>query len=385
MVKKLFLSLTCGFFIFSLANAKDIPQIPQQTGPNANTVIIADSTLVNDSMVFVEKTAEKTSKAITKDPKNDFKNIMSASSVFESSYELNPRIESFVENYTDLHAANLEKMKDWGRPYFNMMDEIFTKHGLPLELKYLSVVESKLKSNAVSWAGAVGPWQFMPATARGLGLKVTKYKDERRDYYKSTHAAARYLKQLYNTYGDWLLVIAAYNCGPGGVNNAIRKSGSKDFYKLQYSLPAETRNHVKKFIATHHIMEGDGGLTTLTKYELDKREFTPGIVITDENLAAKIQELPGTKKITISGKYNSLVIAKQIAYNISDFNKLNPNFDQVMANAGNYDLRLPVEKMDMFLANKYLILNESLQLLLNAANHTKVENDEKAIKSLKKS
>src|SRR5690606_694733 len=276
-------------------------------------------------------------------------------------------------------------MKDWGRPYFNMMDEIFTKHGLPLELKYLSVIESKLKSNAVSWAGAVGPWQFMAATARGLGLKVTKYKDERRDYYKSTHAAARYLKPLYNTYGDWLLVIAAYNCGPGGVNNASKKTGSKDIYKLQYALPAETRNHVKKFIATHHIMEGDGGLTTLTKSELKNRDFSPGIVTTEENLAAKIQELPGTKKITISGKYNSLVIAKQISYDISDFNKLNPNFDHVMANAGNYDLRLPLEKMDMFLANKYLILNESLQLLLNAANHTKADTEEKVITSSKKS
>ncbi len=385
MVKKLFLSLTCGFFVFSLASAKEIPQNPQQTGPNVSTQFVTDSSIVNDSTVAGVKNLDKSNSAVLKDPKKDFKDMMAYSSANGAEYDLNPRIEGFVEDYTSKNASNLEKMKDWGRPYFNMMDEIFTKHGLPLELKYLSVIESKLKSNAVSWAGAVGPWQFMAATARGLGLKVNKYKDERRDYYKSTNAAARYLKQLYGMYGDWLLVIAAYNCGPGGVNNAIRKSGSKDFYKLQYNLPTETRNHVKKFIATHHIMEGDGGLTTLTKYELKDRDFNPGIVSTDENLVAKIKEVPGTKKLTISGKYNSMIIAKQIAYDIAEFNKLNPNFDQVMANAGNYDLRLPVEKMDQFLANKYIILNESLQLLLNAANNSKIEETSKASQALRKS
>lgn len=385
MVKKLFLSLTCGFFVFSLVSAKDIPQNPQQTGPNVSTQFVTDSSIVNDSIVVGVKSTDKLNPVVLKNPKDDFKDIMTYSSSNGSEFELNPRIESFVEDYTNKNASNLEKMKDWGRPYFNMMDEIFTKHGLPLELKYLSVIESKLISNAVSWAGAVGPWQFMAETARGMGLKVTKYKDERRDYYKSTNAAARYLKQLYGIYGDWLLVIAAYNCGPGGVNNAIRKTGSRDFYKLQYSLPTETRNHVKKFIATHHIMEGDGGLTTLTKYELKDREFNPGIVVTEENLAAKIQEVPGTKKLTISGKYNSIIIAKQIAYDIAEFNKLNPNFDQVMANAGNYDLRLPVEKMDQFLANKYVILNESLQLLLNAANNSKIDDTGKMSKSAKKS
>ena len=385
MVKKLFLSLTCGFFVFSLVSAKEIPQNPQQTGPNVSTQFVTDSSIVNDSIVAGVKNLDKSNSAVLKDPKKDFKDMMAYTSTDGAEYDLNPRIESFVEDYSNKNASNLEKMKDWGRPYFNMMDEIFTKHGLPLELKYLSVIESKLKSNAVSWAGAVGPWQFMAATARGLGLKVNKYKDERRDYYKSTNAAARYLKQLYGMYGDWLLVIAAYNCGPGGVNNAIRKSGSKDFYKLQYNLPTETRNHVKKFIATHHIMEGDGGLTTLTKYELKDREFNPGIVTTEENLVAKIKEVPGTKKLTISGKYNSMIIAKQIAFDIAEFNKLNPNFDQVMANAGNYDLRLPVEKMDQFLANKYIILNESLQLLLNAANNSKIEETGKTSQALRKS
>ena len=105
----------------------------------------------------------------------------------------------------------------------------------------------------------------MPATARALGLKVSKRSDERVDYQKSTHAAARHLKDLYNEFGDWLLVIAAYNGGSGNVYSAIRKSGSRNFWNLQYYLPAESRTHVKKFIGTHYIFEGQGGVTTLTK------------------------------------------------------------------------------------------------------------------------
>ncbi len=105
----------------------------------------------------------------------------------------------------------------------------------------------------------------MPATARILGLKVNRSHDERTDYFKSTHAAAKYLKDLYTEFGDWLLVIAAYNGGPGNVYSAIRKSGSRNFWNLQYYLPAESRTHVKKFIGTHYIFEGQGRVTTLNQ------------------------------------------------------------------------------------------------------------------------
>ena len=130
---------------------------------------------------------------------------------------LNPRAVSFVQDYMETHSKDLLKMKDWGRPYFNMIDVVLTRYDLPVELKYLAVIESKLKSSAVSWAGAVGPWQLMPVTARELGLKVSRKVDERTNYYKSTNAAAKYLRDLYSEFGDWLLVIAAYNGGPGNV------------------------------------------------------------------------------------------------------------------------------------------------------------------------
>ena len=141
----------------------------------------------------------------------------------DNGVRLNPRALSFVQDYMDKNTSNLIKLRDWGLPYFNMMDNILATYGLPTELKYLAVIESKLKTSAVSWAGAVGPWQFMPGTARGYGLKVTRTRDDRRDYFKSTHAAAKYLKVLFSEFGDWLLVIAAYNGGPGNVYSAIKK------------------------------------------------------------------------------------------------------------------------------------------------------------------
>jgi membrane-bound lytic murein transglycosylase D len=249
-------------------------------------------------------------------------------------------------------------MKDWGRPYFDMMDGILAAHGLPNELKYLAVIESNLKVYALSWAGAVGPWQFMPATARRMGLRVDQFADERTDYYKSTHAAARYLTELFALYGDWLLVIAAYNGGTGNVNAAIRKSNSHNFWDLQYYLPEESRNHVKKFIATHYIMEGNGGITTVTKEEAKDIAFA-GI---NSNLGE--EEIANSKTQTITGKYNSLIITKNIVMDLATFNRYNPDFDRQVAMNGNFNLRLPADKMDVFNAKKYQILDECLRVLI---------------------
>lgn len=191
-------------------------------------------------------------------------------SIDATAIKLNKQAATFVKDYIRRNDDNLSKIKERGELHFDMMDSVFNRYGLPVELKYLAVVESELKSTATSKVGAKGPWQFMPATAKVLGLKITRYSDERTNYRKSTRAAAIYLRDLYNMYGDWLLVLAAYNGGPGPVNAAIKKSGSRNFWKLQHFLPAESRGHVKKFIATHYWFEGQGGETTLTKAELKK-------------------------------------------------------------------------------------------------------------------
>jgi len=319
----------------------------------------ADANLQQTPSETIQLTAAKDSsgkEVFIHDPKDGFKNLFeSETAAGLNVHKLNPQAISFVQDYMEKHTDNLNKMKSWGKPYFDMMDGVLARHGLPKELKYLSVIESNLKSSAVSWAGAVGPWQFMPETARLMGLKVGRGKDERRDFTKSTYAAARYLTQLYGIYNDWLLVIAAYNGGPGNVNSAIRKSGSRNFWALQNYLPAESRMHVKKFIATHYIMEGEGGLTTLTKGETEKMMTatpTNAVVIND------------VESISVTGKYNSYVIAQSIGMDVTEFNRLNPAFDKQLSANGSYELKLPAEKITLFQANKPQILEQSIKVML---------------------
>jgi len=338
----------------------------QQAVSLESTVAVQTVAAVNikDSAAITPAVASST---VSK--KKGFKDLFDNDQANIAGPRLNPRALSFVQDYIEKNSEDLENMRGWGKPYFNVMDAILVSHNLPKELKYLAVIESRLHTSAVSWAGAVGPWQLMPVTARVLGLKVTRKIDERTNYIKSTHAAARYLNDLYDQFGDWLLVIAAYNGGAGNVMKAIRKSGSRNFWDLQYYLPAESRNHVKKFIGTHYIFEGQGGLCTLTKKETDENYGVNGTYIFNRRLTPA--ELEDAKSQTISGKYHSAVIAKNIVMDPADFNRYNPDFDKVMASASSsYEIKLPADKMELFNSNKYQILNESIQLLLNSATNT---------------
>ena len=210
----------------------------------------ANNTCVYDT-VNLSTSTELSEKKVTKAP----------------TVRLNSNATKFVKDYVSKNSSCLDKIKDRSDNYFTVMDKVFNSYNLPLQLKYLAVVESELKLKAVSHVGAVGLWQLMPGTAKELGLKVTSKYDERRLCYKSTKAAAIYLNDLYKQFGDWLLVIAAYNSGPGPVYAAIKKSGSRNFWRLQHYLPAETKLHVKRFIGTHYYFEGGGSITTLTKAE----------------------------------------------------------------------------------------------------------------------
>ena len=289
--------------------------------------------------------------------------------IASNAIRLNPRAKTFVADYTTKNRKSVIGIKDKGLVYLNMIDNIFTQHGLPTELKYLAIIESRLNSRAVSHVGAVGPWQFMAGTARDYGLVVNSKRDERKDYVKSTHAAARYLKYLYNEFGDWLLVLAAYNGGPGYVYNAIKKSKSRNFWVLQSYLPAESRNHVKRFISTHYILEGQGSITTLTKAEAAEQIGSLAGYLLNRSLTA--QELNDAHTTTISGKYRAVVIAKYVNMDADEFNRYNPKFDKIMdAEQNTYELKLPEENMEKFVANKYPILNESVQLLLSESNNS---------------
>lgn len=303
--------------------------------------------------------------------KYGFKNLFSKysyNSTLPYSSQVNPMAETYMQDYLRSHKASLTRMKTWGMPYFNLIDNILSQYGLPRELKYLAVIESNLSTSATSWVGAGGPWQFMPYTARDYGLVVNGAFDERRDYFKSTHAAARYLLYLYSQMHDWLLVIAAYNGGPGRVYDAMKKSGSKNFWSLQYYLPTESRNHVKKFIATHYIMEAgnDNGMGDFNN--MGMRMGKTGMNPYDIKNQLSPEEMQLTETQTISGKYNSAVIAKNLTMDIAQFNRYNPLFDNILSQNGAYDLLLPADKMQLFTAIKYQILNECVQILMDDNN-----------------
>jgi membrane-bound lytic murein transglycosylase D len=163
----------------------------------------------------------------------------------------------FVTLYIKKNRYGLVKLKKRSEKYFSIIEPVLERYEIPAELKYLAVVESAFNTTLVSNRGAAGLWQLMPVTASQLGLKVNEESDERFNIHKSTVASAKYLKKLYKEFGDWLLVVAAYNSGPGHVSRAIRISGSRDFWQLQHLLPAQTRNHVKKFISVQYYFESE--------------------------------------------------------------------------------------------------------------------------------
>ena len=287
--------------------------------------------------------------------------------------QVNPNAEQFIQDYMRQHGNYLQKMKGWGMPYFNLIESALMQYGLPKELKYVAVIESNLSSGAVSNKGAAGPWQLMPSTARRLGLIVNAHIDERYDYNKSTHAASKLLLELYSQLHDWLLVMAAYNCGIGNVNTAIIKSRSKNFWDLQYYLPEESRAYVKRFIATHYIMEGCGGITTIpnadaTSADVTRTSYPVSNGTNPYNIKPALSDSSNIEVQSISGRYMASVIAKDISMDIALFNRYNPNFDNTMSTTGNFDLRLPSDKMQLFTTNKYQILNESVQMLLGSTN-----------------
>jgi len=181
----------------------------------------------------------------------------------------------FAKTYIKQSKENLVSIQKRSAIPFNIIDSVFSHYGLPKQLKYLAVIESELKPSAKSKVGARGPWQLMPTTAKELGLKINRHVDERTNYYKSTKAAALYLRDLHTEFNNWLLVIAAYNGGPGPVNSAIRASGSKNFWKLQKYLPEESSMHVKKFLATYYYFEGSGNTNKLAKTDIDVSKKGP--------------------------------------------------------------------------------------------------------------
>lgn len=268
-----------------------------------------------------------------------------------TQYQLNPKAVSFIQSYMEKQGASLQKMKTWAKPYFNLYDHILVANGVPTTLKYLSVIESSLNAGVVSWAGAAGPWQIMPEEAKRLGLKLSPV-DERMDYEKSTQAAATILRESFTEFGDWLLVVAAYNGGAGRVRQAIKKKGTKDFWAIQYELPLETRNHVKKFIATQYVFETEQFETYDVKSSLIKPKKTNQLTSTEE-----------LDRVMISGRYQLAIIAKILSIDLKFLQEHNPGIEKWLSTGKSYELKLPKGMLEKFEARKNDILQASLNAL----------------------
>lgn len=254
---------------------------------------------------------------------------------------LNNEVRSVIRFYANRRQL-VENMLGLSLYYMPIFEEALERHGLPLELKYLPVIESALVPTAVSRAGAAGLWQFMPATAKDLGLEVTSVVDQRRDPYLSSDAAARYLKSLYKTYGDWSLAIAAYNCGAGNVNKALRRAGDgkHDFWDIFPYLPKETRGYVPAFIAANYIMN----------YHKD------------HNISPALARRPLiTDTVHVNRRVHFEQISEVMDIPLSELRALNPQFrqDYIPGDARPYALVLPSLQAYAYIVNEDSILNHN--------------------------
>lgn len=264
---------------------------------------------------------------------------LNARSPFEFVY--NAQVKSFIDLYANRRREQTERMLGLGELYFPMFEEQLDRHNIPLEMKYLAVVESALNPTARSWVGATGLWQFMYHTGRIYGLEVNSYVDDRSDPWRATIAACEHLNDLYDIYEDWALVIAAYNAGPGNVNRAIRRAGGvRDFWSIRHFLPRETRNYVPAFIAVTYVMEHAEAHNLYT--------IPPKYSYLDVDTIQVKQELSLRN------------IAKLLDISLDELRYLNPAFRQniIPRHAENpYVLNLPKEYAGLFLANEDTIYN----------------------------
>ena len=264
--------------------------------------------------------------------------------VMEMPY--NDIVQKFIDRYTDRLRHSVSYMLGASNFYTPIFEEALEAYGLPLELKYLPVIESALNPQATSHAGAAGLWQFMVATGKQYGLEINSLIDERRDPIKSSYAAAQYLKDLYKIFGDWNLVIAAYNCGPENINKAIhRAGGNSDYWKIYPYLPRETRGYVPAFIAANYVMN----------------------YYCEHNICPMRTKLPAkSDTIIVSKDVHLKQIAEVCGIDIDELRTLNPQYRRDIVNGNNKPsiIRLPATATNTFIANEDSIFNYKTETLL---------------------
>lgn len=273
--------------------------------------------------------------------------------VMEMPY--NSVVQKFIDQYSGRLRRTVSYALGAGNFYIPIFEEALDYYGLPLELKYLPVIESALEPKAKSPAGAVGLWQFMLATGKRYDLKVNSLIDERQDPYKSSWAAARYLCDLYKIYRDWNLVIAAYNCGPTNVNKAIhRADGVRDYWTIYPYLPSETRGYVPAFIAANYIMN----------------------YYCEHNICPMKTKIPiTTDTVTIMRDLHMQQVAELCNVDVEAIQALNPQYrtQLIPGSSGPMTLRLPTETLNTFIDLKDSVYNYRVDELLTRRSCVEVD------------
>lgn len=283
--------------------------------------------------------------------------------IMEMGY--NDIVQRFIDRYMGRLRHSVSYMLGAANFYVPIFEEALEAYQVPLELKYLPVIESALNPKAVSRVGATGLWQFMLGTGKMYGLEVNSLVDERRDPVRASYAAARYLRDLYRIFGDWNLVIAAYNCGPGNINKAIRRSGGfKDYWQLYPYLPAETRGYVPAFIAANYAM---------TYY-------------CEHNICPMTTKLPlQTDTIVVDRDVHLEQIAAVLDLDIEMLRSLNPQYrrDIVPGTSKKYAIRLPMADTGRFIDMQDSIYNYRTTELLTKRAVVEVNDDQPTFRSKK--
>ena len=278
----------------------------------------------------------------------------------------NEVVQTFIDRYSGRLRHSVSYMLGACNFYMPIFEEALEAYGLPLELKYLPIIESALNPKAVSRVGATGLWQFMLTTGKDYGLEVNTLVDERRDPVKASYAAAHYLSDLYKIFGDWNLVIASYNCGPANINKAIhRAGGKKDYWEIYPYLPSETRGYVPAFIAANYIM---------TYYS-------------DHNICALRTKLPvKTDTVVVDRNVHLAQIAAVLDLDIDMLRTLNPEYrrDIVPGTTKPSTIKLALADVTRFIDNQDSIYNYNTAELLSKRDEVLINDDKPTFTSSKK-
>lgn len=348
----------------AFAQYQEYEIVTDEQGKRSEIAVPMSFTLEVDSMLalYHSKTYMRESsdcQMMDYDPETDKETIMERirrmPTVMEMPY--NESVRAFIDRYTKRSRKQVRFLLGAANFYMPIFEEALETYNLPLELKYLPVIESGLNPNAVSKSGAAGLWQLMLTTGKHYGLEINSLVDERRDLVKSSYAAARLLSDLYGIYKDWNLVIAAYNCGPERVNKAIHRAGGEtDYWKIYPYLPTETQGYVPAFIAANYIMN----------------------YYCEHNLCPMETDLPAkSDTVMVNKDMHFEQIAAVLGIDIDQLKELNPQYrrDIVNGNSGAAAIRLPASYIGMFIDNEDSILNFDTGRLLTKRTEVTVEDN----------